>query len=180
MKQCTVPGCKRIHHAKGYCNYHYWKIVIAPKYENTTCSVDGCDKPISPRFSKKKLCEKHGTRLLRNGSVEERRRERDIRSFAEEIAKSENPLDFAINNSNSFSEIVRCYYGDFCHECGWNKGPCEVHHIIPASVGGKSSINNAIVLCPNCHSLKHRKSGKKRLSDETRNQVASILKSISK
>lgn len=179
-KTCSIPECGRPHHAKGYCKYHYRKIIIQPSLAGSVCSVDGCSNPISDRFTRLKLCEKHGTRLQRNGSVEERRRERDIRSFAEEIAKSESPLDFDIDNSNSFSEIAKCYYGDYCHECGWNLGPCEAHHIVPKSKGGKSSINNAIILCPNCHSLKHHKTSKKRLSKETAQQVASILKSISK
>ena len=116
----------------------------------------------------------HGTRLRRNGSVEERRKDRDLRSFAEEMLKSKNPLDFEIENHNSFSEIARCYYGDYCHECGWNLGPCEAHHIIPAAKGGKSTLRNAIVLCPNCHSLKHR-NNRKRLSDARRKEISEIL-----
>lgn len=178
-RKCTVPGCDAKHHAKGYCKYHYKKIELKQRFENVTCSVAGCTKPVCTEFTAKRLCSMHGTRLMRNGSVDLRRRERDIRSYAEVIANTEDFLNYDIQNQNNFSEIARCFYGDYCHRCGWNEGPCEAHHLTPRSKGGKSSLNNAVVLCPNCHSLEHR-SRKKRLSKATAEQVALILKGISK
>lgn len=43
-----------------------------------------------------------------------------------------------------------------CANCGWQVGPRDVHHIIPACEGGKNEMNNLITLCPNCHRLAHR------------------------
>lgn len=46
-------------------------------------------------------------------------------------------------------------YGNRCQSCGWEKGRCDTHHIIHRSDGGKNTINNGRVLCPNCHRLHH-------------------------
>lgn len=43
-----------------------------------------------------------------------------------------------------------------CLNCGWEKGPRDVHHILPIVEGGKNVLNNLITLCPNCHRLAHR------------------------
>lgn len=177
MKICKVLGCENKHHAKGYCNKHYFQYVLKPSLKDTVCRVDGCEKEISPRFTKERLCEMHGTRLRRNGGTELRQRERDIKSLIEEIINSESPLDYEIPNLNSFSEICRLYYGDYCHECGWNKGSCEAHHIKKRSDGGKSTIRNGIVLCPNCHSLKH-KSNTKRYSQKYKKELVEKLRKI--
>lgn len=51
-----------------------------------------------------------------------------------------------------------------CKMCGkdgsidGNKGLSflEIHHIRPLSEGGTDSIENSIVLCPNCHKIEYR------------------------
>lgn len=177
MKTCKVPSCDNKHHGKGYCKQHYYEFVLTPRCNNIICSVNGCNKHISPKYTKLKLCVMHGTRLTRNGSVELRQRERDIASFIDILVNSENPLDFEIANNNSFSEICKMYYGNKCMECGWDIGSCEVHHRIPKSKGGKSTIRNALVLCPNCHSLKHIPR-KKRFSDKKKQELINKLKNI--
>jgi 5-methylcytosine-specific restriction endonuclease McrA len=40
-----------------------------------------------------------------------------------------------------------------CMCCGWDKGPCDTHHILPKSQGGQYTLENGIILCPNCHRL---------------------------
>lgn len=177
MKGCKVDGCARPHHAKGYCKLHYRQIVLAQRLENTFCSVPGCSKPVSYRFTKERLCEMHGTRLKRNGSTDKRQRERDIKSLISALLQSESPLDFDIENGTSYSEIARLYYGDYCHECGWNAGTCEAHHITPRSKGGKNTLRNTVVLCPNCHSL-HHKNGHKRFKDKYKAELIEELKKI--
>ena len=42
-----------------------------------------------------------------------------------------------------------------CSCCGWNKGSCDIHHIIPRSKGGLDINENLTVICPNCHRLAH-------------------------
>ena len=44
----------------------------------------------------------------------------------------------------------------FCYFCGYYK-TLEKHHIVPRSEGGNNDSNNFLVLCPNCHSLIHKK-----------------------
>lgn len=40
-----------------------------------------------------------------------------------------------------------------CSYCGWNKGVCDIHHIIPKREGGTDEHDNLSYLCPNCHRL---------------------------
>lgn len=47
------------------------------------------------------------------------------------------------------------YYGNKCERCGWNAARCDVHHREPKSFGGRHTLENAIVLCPNCHRIDH-------------------------
>lgn len=39
-----------------------------------------------------------------------------------------------------------------CGRCGWDKAPCDRHRIIP-ELG--YTLENVIVLCPNCHREQH-------------------------
>jgi len=55
----------------------------------------------------------------------------------------------------SWAEAVRRARGLVCESCGWDKAPCDVHHTIPRSAGGKNTVENGQVLCPNCHRLAH-------------------------
>jgi hypothetical protein len=52
-------------------------------------------------------------------------------------------------------EAVLRRFGDACQECGWAEAPCDVHHRVPRSEGGRNVIANGIVLCPNHHRLWH-------------------------
>ena len=42
-----------------------------------------------------------------------------------------------------------------CSLCGWNEAQCDLHHIIHKQDGGADSIENLIVVCPNCHRKIH-------------------------
>ncbi|WP_408509611.1 HNH endonuclease signature motif containing protein [Paraburkholderia sediminicola] len=39
--------------------------------------------------------------------------------------------------------------------CGWDKAGCDSHHRIPKAQGGAHTIENGMVLCPNCHRIEH-------------------------
>ena len=177
MKVCCVPGCNNKHHGKGYCKAHYKQFVLKPRLANVRCRVPGCENAVSPNYTKEGLCEKHGTRLSRNGSVAVRKKERDTRSFIEAMAASGSPLDYEISNLNSLSLISKAYYGNYCHECGWDKGNCVTHHVIPLKNGGKNTLRNIMILCPNCHSLKHI-NRKTQYSEKFMAEMIELLKSF--
>lgn len=75
------------------------------------------------------------------------------------------------------------YAYDFrCGVCGWslplkswdNYTPqrgCQFHHIIPVCEGGKTTEDNMILLCPNCHALAHH-------GDITRDQLNTLTKTL--
>ena len=58
-------------------------------------------------------------------------------------------------NKGAWCEAVKRTHGDRCMipECGWNLAACDCHHIKSKSQGGKYTIDNAIILCPNHHRL---------------------------
>jgi 5-methylcytosine-specific restriction endonuclease McrA len=45
--------------------------------------------------------------------------------------------------------------GDSCEICGWSTSPCDAHHIVERNKGGKNTIENSLVLCPNHHRTAH-------------------------
>lgn len=45
--------------------------------------------------------------------------------------------------------------GNICEKCGWSAARCDAHHKIPKACGGKHTVENGIVLCPNCHRIEH-------------------------
>jgi 5-methylcytosine-specific restriction endonuclease McrA len=53
----------------------------------------------------------------------------------------------------SWMAALRRIYGDTCMRCGWNLAVCDAHHITPRSSGGQNTLDNGIILCPNCHRL---------------------------
>jgi len=59
----------------------------------------------------------------------------------------------AYANKSSWNAAMRRLYPDTCMRCGWNEASCDTHHILPKCNGGKYSITNGIILCPNCHRL---------------------------
>lgn len=58
-------------------------------------------------------------------------------------------------NKGSWNQAMRRIYPDECMRCGWNEATCDTHHITPKSEGGLYTIENGIILCPNCHRLVH-------------------------
>jgi len=175
LKLCTIKDCNKKHHARGYCSKHYHEFYIQPLCKTIKCSVEGCNNWISSSWTKLKLCDMHGTRLKRNGSVKLKQRERNIKSLVNSLLTDTFPLDFELINNNSFSDIGRLYYGNKCTECGWDIGQCQAHHKIPKKQGGKSTLRNCMILCPNCHSLKHIRR-RQRYSDELNNQLTEAIK----
>jgi hypothetical protein len=69
---------------------------------------------------------------------------------------------YAVQNGNrcyktkhGWAKAVIRKYGNKCQICNWDKAKCDAHHKIAKAKGGLHTIENGIVLCPNCHRLQH-------------------------
>lgn len=56
-------------------------------------------------------------------------------------------------NKGAWNKALRRLFPDKCMRCGWAEASCDTHHILPKSKGGSYSLENGIILCPNCHRL---------------------------
>jgi hypothetical protein len=176
MKECSVENCERKHHAKGMCKPHYTRQHEKKRAEQITCSIDGCDKKVYYLHIAKGLCPMHFGRVKRYGDVNFRHRERDTKSIISLLLDSENPLEFEMDNQETFSVVCKIYYGDKCMHCGWDEATCDAHHRQPKSKGGKNTIANGIILCPNCHRKEHGYKGttKHKLSEEVKELIKEL------
>lgn len=73
------------------------------------------------------------------------------------IRPSPNP-DFVFSTKESWAAAAKRVLGESCQRCGWKEAECDCHHVVPKSKGGKHTISNAVILCPNCHRVTHHNS----------------------
>jgi hypothetical protein len=59
-------------------------------------------------------------------------------------------------NKKAWATAVKLEKGDKCSVCGWDKASCDVHHVVSKSDGGCNTIDNGVVVCPNCHREMHK------------------------
>ena len=82
MSACSISGCNREHHARGWCLTHYmqFKRGVAPtgpvrsrvREKPPECVEDGCSEPVKA----KGLCKAHYQRFLRHGHTRYRDRKK--------------------------------------------------------------------------------------------------------
>jgi 5-methylcytosine-specific restriction endonuclease McrA len=60
-------------------------------------------------------------------------------------------ISIALAFSRELKEKIREEQKGFCADCGLKPKKLEIHHIIPQSMGGPDTEDNAVGLCPNCH-----------------------------
>lgn len=65
-------------------------------------------------------------------------------------------ISWCRENGGIPDEIIKLWMNP-CQICGWDKDRCELHHIIPRKLGGESTLQNLMIICPNCHKLEHKK-----------------------
>lgn len=56
---------------------------------------------------------------------------------------------------HAWAKAVIRHYGNKCCRCGWEEARCDAHHRKEKAKGGLHTIDNGIVLCPNCHRIEH-------------------------
>jgi len=65
----------------------------------------------------------------------------------------------AVNRASYLKRRMLEIEGDLasCNACEWRvlEGAICAHHIVPLSCGGESTLENLILLCPNCHAVAH-------------------------
>ena len=72
------------------------------------------------------------------------------------VSKADKDIeyDFGYKNTIPWKQTLIFHLGHKCFVCGYNK-IVEAHHIVPINDGGKTSVKNGILLCPNCHAEVH-------------------------
>lgn len=58
---------------------------------------------------------------------------------------------------HSWSKAVLRHYGNKCQDCGWDAARCDAHHRTLKSRDGRHTIANGMVVCPNCHRIRHER-----------------------
>ncbi len=89
--------------------------------------------------------------------VSQRAKTRNIKAWNKGQTYNIKNGSHVYRSKHAWAKAVRKKLGKICVLCGWDKAPCDVHHKIRRSKGGRNTICNGIVLCPNCHRLAHRK-----------------------
>ena len=70
---------------------------------------------------------------------------------------TEDGSERVYTQKHSWSKALMRVKGNACEICGWAKAKCDSHHRVPVNRGGKHTISNGQVLCPNCHRELHEK-----------------------
>lgn len=66
-------------------------------------------------------------------------------------------MNEVFSSRKAWGDAVKFARGDSCEICGWQEAACDVHHLHERHKGGKNTLDNAIVLCPNHHRIAHEK-----------------------
>ena len=60
-------------------------------------------------------------------------------------------ISIALAFSIRLKKEIREKQGGVCASCGQKVKKLQIHHIIPQSMGGSDTRDNAVGLCPDCH-----------------------------
>lgn len=120
----------------------------------------GCGQ-LKPRYDKKNR-ERLYIRGHQNRRQTEAQREAWMRNMAQRSVEPWNKGKSYVHaskqvyaNKGSWNKAMRRLFPDVCMRCGWCEASCDTHHIHPRSNGGQYTIDNGVILCPNCHRLAH-------------------------
>ena len=60
-------------------------------------------------------------------------------------------------SKKAWTDAAIAKFGNTCQRCGWDAARCDTHHKIARKDGGLNTMENAEVLCPNCHRAEHQR-----------------------
>ena len=109
-------------------------------------------------------CDCGGTKMVQGNNLQKKSgtkscgcllKQRDIHPSWNKGSVYSIKGDGIYSQKHSWAKAVIKKNGSKCNRCGWDKAPCDVHHIIPKSMGGQNTIDNGEVICPNCHRIEH-------------------------
>lgn len=136
-KKLTKPPGSKLLQLK-ICNV--CKVEFSTSFRKQIC----CSKACSAKRRGKQAKEKH-LRIL------EERRTRGIGTG--NYVKNPQSL-FDLSGRTIGKILVRLQIG--CSRCGWDKAPCDLHHIQGKKIENPDHHSNLTYICPNCHRLFHR------------------------
>lgn len=76
--------------------------------------------------------------------------------YCSSACKSKNYRQKQVTEQFSTRALQTLFKNLPCEICGWKEATRDIHHIIPVSKGGKNTLCNIIVVCPNHHRMIHR------------------------
>ncbi len=68
-----------------------------------------------------------------------------------------DPMPMASKDNRRRRRSLRKKQGGGCLDCGVDvvHEPSQIHHVVPLSQGGDNSLDNLVLLCPECHGWRH-------------------------
>ncbi|MFH0839903.1 MAG: HNH endonuclease [Candidatus Omnitrophota bacterium] len=164
MLKCKINGCKKYTRYKNtkevYCSMHRARIKRHgyPELKTGAHALEKLPHPFIDDFIRancEKLIDEQIAAILKKKGFKEatvwtvkyRRRKLGIKKYLYGEVKKHKVWIRA--------QAIK-KYGNKCELCGF-KLVIDTHHILPKHKGGSHSIDNLIVICPNCHALITRK-----------------------
>jgi len=132
------------------CHKPIYKRPWQMKQKNWFCGNE-CYRKFRP--AKTHICEVCGKEYKLKRSVPTRT---CSRVCAGKLPKGNGGVDLVLKNRAMRKELASIR-GNKCEDCGFSKYVeiLIVHHIIGRAVGGPDTPENTVLLCPNCHAIRH-------------------------
>ncbi len=122
------------------------------------CSLSCCAKSPKKLKSYNKICINCNNSFVSNSNDSK---------YCNKLCKQQYYRKQQITKNYSTKTLQRILGHLSCEICGWNDSTRDIHHILPVSQGGKNTLDNVIVLCPNHHRMIHNNLVSKEIVETT-------------